>query len=343
MVDLRSDTVTRPTAAMKAAMFEAPLGDDVLGDDPTVARLEERSAELAGKEAALFVPSGTMGNLLAIRCQTRLADEVLLHPDSHPFNYEAGGAAAFAGVQLRTIGGDRGMVDCDAMRDAVRGPDPHFAPARLVCAEDTTNRGGGAVWPLARLDELGEAAHSLGLRAHLDGARVFNAVVASGVPLARRLRAFDSATFCFSKALGAPVGSVLVSDAATIALARRMRKLLGGGMRQSGLLAAAGLYALDHHVERLADDHRRAANLAEALVALGLEVVPPQTNMVYVRVDEAPTWQEALDAEGVLCFATSSSTLRLVLHLDVDDAGVAQTARAFETVAAQRGLTRPGA
>jgi threonine aldolase len=343
IVDLRSDTVTRPRPAMKQAMLDAPLGDDVLGDDPTVQALEARAAALSGKEAALFVPSGTMANLLAIRCQTRLGDEVLLHPDSHPYNYEAGGAAAFAGVQLRTLTGPHGRFSPDAVRAAVRGPDPHFAPAALVCVEDTTNRGGGGVWPLEQLDAVGDTAHALGLRAHVDGARVMNAVVASGVPLSRRVKAFDSVAFCFSKGLGAPVGSVLAADVPTITLARRMRKLLGGGMRQSGMLAAAALYALEHHVERLAEDHARAQTLADGLLALGLRAESPETNMVYVGVEAASEWQDALHERGIWCFATAAARLRLVLHHDVTDAGVEATLTAFRAVRDQRGMTSPGA
>lgn len=328
---------------MKTAMMNAPLGDDVLGDDPTVKRLEARTAELAGKDSALFVPSGTMANLLAIRCHTRLADEVLLHPDSHPINYEAGGAAAFAGVQLRALAGPRGMFTADSVRAALRAPDPHVAPATLVCAEDTTNRGGGAVWPLAQLDDVGRSAHATGLATHLDGARVMNAVVASGVPLERRAHHWDTVSFCFSKGLGAPVGSVLCGPAPLIGLAHRMRKLLGGGMRQSGMLAGAALYALDHHVDRLADDHARAQRLADGLAALGLAVDPPETNMVYVTVDDAAAWQDALEAQGTRCYSTSATHLRLVLHLDVDDAGVDAAVAAFRAVSDQRGSISPGA
>ncbi len=323
IADFRSDTVTRPTAAMKRAMADAPLGDDVLGDDPTVQRLEAVCAERLGKEAALFMPSGTMANLVAIRVNTQPGDEVLMHAGAHPFNYEAGGAAMFAGVQVRPLPGEGGILDLDAARAAIRPDNDHFCPATLLCCEDTANLGGGSVYPLDRLDALSDLAHGRGLRTHLDGARLFNAVVASGVPAARRARGFDTVSICFSKGLGAPVGSVLCGSAAAMKLGRRMRKALGGGMRQSGILAAACLYALEHHVDRLAEDHARARRLAAGLRALGFDLVrAPDTNMVYVTVDDGPAWQDRLDARGVRCFATGPTTLRLVLHLDVDDAGV---------------------
>jgi threonine aldolase len=328
-VDFRSDTVTQPTPAMKAAMTEAPLGDDVLGDDPTVQALEERAAQFAGKEAALFVPSGTMANLLAILVSTRPGDEVLLHRWSHPFNYEAAGAAMVAGVQLSPLDGPRGMLEPATVLAAIRPVDDHCPPAALVSVEDTTNRGGGAVHPLALLDAVGAAARAKGLATHMDGARACNAVVASGIPLARRATAYDSISMCFSKGLGAPAGSVLCADQDRIHVARRRRKMLGGGMRQSGVLAAAALYALEHHVERLADDHRRAATLATGLARLGLKVVPPDTNMVFVEVADAPAWQDRMSELGIRLLAAGPTTLRLVTHLDVDDDGIQAAVQAF--------------
>lgn len=317
IADFRSDTVTQPTAAMKAAMVDAPLGDDVLGDDPTVQALEAACAQLSGKEAALFTPSGTMANLLAIRVSTRPGDEVLMHQGAHPYNYEAAGPAMFAGVQIRTLPGAHGVLDPETVEAAIRPVDDHFAPATLLCIEDTANRGGGTVYPLERLDALNALAHERGLRTHLDGARVFNAVVQSGVSLARRARDFDSLSFCFSKGLGAPVGSVVCGSPSDIAIARRMRKALGGGMRQSGMLAAAALHSLDHHVERLAEDHSHARQLSDGLKGLGFECNSPVTNMVYVTVPDGPGWQDLLDEHGVRCFAVSATELRLVLHLDV--------------------------
>jgi len=332
-IDLRSDTVTQPTRAMRSAMMDAPLGDDVLGDDPSVQRLEAMAAERCGKEAALFTPSGTMANLLAIRVNTQLGDEVLMYDGAHPFNYEAGGAAAFAGVQIRTLPALDGMLSPETLRGAFRPEDDHCAPSQLLSIEDTANRGGGTVHPLPLLDELTDIAHEAGLRTHLDGARVFNAVVQSGVPLARRARGFDTVQFCFSKGLGAPVGSILCGSADAIRLARRMRKALGGGMRQSGLLAAAAAHALEHHVERLAEDHHHAQRLCEGLTEAGFAVKPPETNMVYVTVDDAPRWQDALGERGVLCFWVSPTELRLVTHLDVDGAGIEHAISTFASLA----------
>lgn len=314
---------------MLDAMVASPLGDDVLGDDPTVRRLEAVAAERVAKEAAVFVPSGTMANLLAIRVSTRAGDEVLMHADAHPFNYEAAGAAAFAGVQIRPLAHGRAFLEVDEVVDAIRPPNDHFCPATLLCVEDTTNRGGGAVHDVARLDALTDAAHARDLSTHLDGARLFHAVVASGLDAARRCRGFDTVAFCFSKGLGAPVGSVLCGDRDRIALARRMRKLLGGGMRQSGLLAGAALYALDHHVGRLADDHRRARHLASMLSARAWNVEPVHTNMVYVRTGNAGAVVTRLAEHGVLCFAVAPDRIRLVLHLDIADRDVERAADAF--------------
>lgn len=330
MIDLRSDTVTRPTTAMRTAMANAEVGDDVLGDDPTVKRLEAMAAERAGMEAAIFTPSGSMANLIAITLLTRKGDEVLQEGGSHPFNYEAGGAAAVAGVQIRPLQGQRGLLDVDTVAAAIRREDDHFAPATLLTLEDTANRGGGTVYPLERLHALYGLARFRGLKVHLDGARVFNAVVASGIPLAQRAKGADTLSFCFSKGLGAPVGSVLCGRREDMRTARRIRKMLGGGMRQSGILAAAAIHALEHHVERLAEDHARAARLAEGMRALGLETAPCDTNLLYVHVPDGPALQSTLEAEGVRLLAVGPTTVRLVTHLDVDDAGVTRTLEAFE-------------
>lgn len=334
-VDLRSDTVTRPTPAMLAAMVAAEVGDDVLGDDPTVQALEARAAALSGKEAALFTPSGTMANQIAIRCWTQPGDEVLMEAGGHPFHYEAGAAAVISGVQIRTLPGEAGLLSTEAVAGALRPDDVHCPPTALVILEDTANRGGGTVYPLDLLDAHGALARRLGLRLHLDGARIFNAVVAQGLPLDRLAAPVDSLCFCLSKGLGAPVGSLLCGPADFIRRARRVRKLLGGGMRQAGYLAAAGLHALTHHVDRLAEDHRRARALAAGLQALGLEVAAPPTNMVYVGLPEAlpldaAALARALEERGVRCLPTGPRRLRLVTHLDVDDAGVAAALAAFE-------------
>ena len=327
-VDLRSDTVTRPTKAMLDAMMRAEVGDDVFGDDPTVNRLQELAARRVGKEAALFVPSGTMANQIAIRLHTQPGDEVVMEAGAHPFNWEAGAAATFSGVQIRPVTGTRGVLAVDAVAATFQEPDPHVAPVSLVCVEDTSNAGGGRVYPLERLDALTQLAHERGARAHLDGARAFNSVIASGVPLARRAQGFDTVSFCFSKGLGAPVGSVLCGPKDLIDRAFRIRKALGGGMRQAGFLAAAALHALEHHVDRLREDHVRARVLAAGLREIGIAVEEPETNMIYVTVKDAPAKVAALTAAGVLT-TSSATSIRLVTHLDVDDRGIEQALSAF--------------
>lgn len=328
-VDLRSDTVTRPTEGMLRAMASAEVGDDVFGDDPSVNRLQAMAAELSGKEAALFVPSGTMANQIAIALHTRPGDEVVMEGGAHPFNYEAGGAALISGVQVRPIPGQRGILRADDVETVFRGDNPHFSPVTLVCVEDTANRGGGAVWPVSELDAVAAAAHEQGAATHMDGARVFNAVVHSGVDLARRIQGYDTLSFCLSKGLGCPVGSLLCGPGELIARGIRVRKALGGGMRQAGFLAACGIYALENHIERLAEDHTRAARLAELLMTAGFEVGKPQTNMVYLGVADAPAARDALAERGVAVVAVGPTTLRLVTHLDVDDAGIDVAAQAL--------------
>ncbi len=317
MIDLRSDTVTRPTGAMRKAMAEAEVGDDVFGDDPTVNRLEALCAEISGKEAALFVPSGTMANQIAIRLHTRPGDEVLMESGAHPFNHEAGGAAVISGVQIRTIFGARGILDPAEVQAAIRPPNVHFAPPTLLCVEDTSNRGGGSVHPADRLQDLAELAHKNGLSAHLDGARAFNAGVASGIPLHERYRCYETISFCFSKGLGAPVGSALCGPRDLIETGRRVRKMLGGGMRQAGILAAGALHALTHHIDRLDEDHQLAKSIAEGLLSLGYCVETPETNMVYVPILNAPQAAIELANSGVACIAVAPDRLRLVTHLDV--------------------------
>lgn len=329
MIDLRSDTVTRPCKPMLQAMVTAELGDDVLGDDPTVKALEARAAALSGKEASLFCASGTMANQLAIRCWTEPGDEVLVELGAHPFNYEAAGAAVISGVQIRTLEGKGGLLAPETVFRAIRPANDHFAPARLVMVENTSNRGGGAVYDQDVLDAIGQGTRERGLHSHVDGARGFNACVAANTPLARMCRDYDSIMFCLSKGLGAPVGSMLCGPKPFIAKARRMRKLMGGGMRQSGLLAACGLYALKHNIERLADDHRRARALADGLTAAGFTCTVPDTNMVYVTLPDAPAMQHRLAEQGVACIAVASDSVRLVVHLDVNDQDIQDTLAAF--------------
>lgn len=341
-VDLRSDTVTRPTAAMRAAMASAEVGDDVFGDDPTVQRLEQRVATLAGKEAALFVPSGTMGNQIAVHCHTQPGDEVLLESESHIFLYEQGGLAANSGCLAHIVRGDSGVLPVEALVGAVRGEDDHAARLRLVCAENTHNRHGGTIVPLETWQALAAAAHERDIRVHLDGARLWNASIATGVPIATWAASADSVMMCFSKALGAPVGSILVGTTAFIRAARRTRKRWGGGMRQVGILAAACLHALDHHVERLATDHARARRLAAGLGAQsGVRVPVPETNIVIVEL-ESPALDplavlDALRTQGVWMVPFGARRLRAIVHLDIDDADVERAIAAFASVVQAQG------
>jgi threonine aldolase len=340
VVDLRSDTVTRPTPAMREALARAVVGDDVFDDDPTVHALQDRVAALCGKERALFVPSGTMGNQLAVRSLTAPGDEVLLERDCHIFNYEAGAAAALSGVQLHPLAGSRGGLEAAVVKAAVRRPDVHAPPTRLLCLENTHNRAGGAIVPLDALARTAAAAREAGLSVHLDGARLWNAAVATGVPLERWAAPFDTLMMCFSKGLGAPVGSILAGDRSVLARAHRFRKMFGGGMRQAGILAAACLHALDHHLERLAEDHRRARRLAVlAAAAPGLSADPAavETNIVLIEVAD-PAWDAGsvvagLSERGVRVVPFGPRTLRAVTHLDVDDDAIERAGAALAGLA----------
>lgn len=324
-IDLFSDTTTRPTEGMRRAMAAAEVGDEQRGTDPTVLRLQERVAGLLGKEAALFLPSTTMANQIAIKLHTDPGDEVILEAQSHPVNAEAGGAGLISGVLFRTIPGRRGLFTFEAVKEAIRpSGDPHFSRSRLLCVENTHNMGGGTVWPLELLREVTQGARSLGLALHLDGARLMNASVASGAAPEEIAAPFDTVSFCLSKGLGCPVGGLIAGSRELIAEARRYKQALGGAMRQSGILAAAGLYALDHHVERLADDHRRARRFAEGLAEIpGIEVDPKsvETNMVFFSHRSVPpaALQSALAERGLLLSLGHGGRLRAVTHLDVDD------------------------
>lgn len=325
IIDLRSDTVTRPTPAMRQAMAGAEVGDDVFGDDPTVHRLEERIADLLGKEASVFVPSGTMGNQIALRAHTQPGDEVLVEAQAHIYYYEAGGPAALSGVMCRCLNGRRGIFSGAEVESVLRPADVHFAPTRLVCVENTHNRGGGKVWSLAEVESVANAARRHGLALHLDGARLWNASVASGVAERDYAAPFDTVNVCFSKGLGAPVGSALAGTRELINRARRFRKQFGGGMRQAGILAAGALHALEHHRARLAEDHAHARRLAEALADLPTVNVDPasvETNMVLIRVTagRAPAIAAQLKDHGVWVLPTGPDTLRAVTNLDVSAA-----------------------
>ncbi|OAI40980.1 threonine aldolase [bacterium SCGC AG-212-C10] len=341
MIDLRSDTVSKPGSEMRRAMAEAEVGDDVFGDDPTVNRLEAMAAERVGKEFALYVPSGTMANLLAVMTHTRPGDEIILGSECHIFNYEVGGSARLAGVITHALPNNTdGSLDSGQVAAAIREPNIHASVSGLLCLENTHNRCGGAALPLPVMDELTSVARAKGVPVHLDGARVFNAQAALGVPAARIARDCDSVSFCLSKGLGCPVGSLLCGSREFIQLARRNRKMLGGGMRQVGILAAAGIYALEHNVDRMADDHANAARLANGLRAFDAFVPNrPQSNIVVADIVRGSVdgWLAAFREQGVLAVAFGPSRIRMVTHINVTgediDAALAGVARAAEAVA----------
>jgi len=324
--DLRSDTVTRPTRAMRHAMASADVGDDVYAEDPTVRLLEETVAEMFGRAAALFVPSGTMGNQICLRVLVPAADEVLCDAEAHVVTYEGGGAAQHGGIQTRTLVAERGLLDPDAVAAQIRPEGYATVPTRALAVEQTHNRGGGAVYPVDLLARLRDVAVSAGAAFHCDGARIWNAHVASGVPLPAYGGLFDTLSVCLSKGLGAPVGSLVVGEQAHVDVARVLRRRLGGGMRQAGVLAAAGLVAVRDHVERLAEDHARAQALAVALADAAPGLVDPglvETNIVTLDLAGRAVGARELAAkaagDGVLLGVLSSTRVRMVTHLDVDD------------------------
>ena len=343
-IDLRSDTVTRPTPAMREAMMAAPLGDDVLGDEPTVQALEAKVAALLGKDAALFVPSGTMANQLAIRAVCEHGDEIIAHRDSHIIQYETGAPAALSGCMIAPLEGPGGLFEPSQVRAAIRPKDQHAPVSRMLVLENTHNKGGGTVWPVERLSAVAAEGRACGLHVHIDGARLMNACVAAGVAPTRFTSSVDSVSLCFSKGLGAPVGSALAGSAALVQRARRFRKMFGGAMRQSGILAAAAIHALDHHVARLADDHanaRRLARLVAGIPGISLEGTPDAipTNMVFFTVAPALGSSQEFCARlahhGVAAIGMGASRVRMVTHLDVtaadiDRAGAAIAAAAKE-------------
>ncbi len=329
MIDLRSDTVTRPTSAMRQAMAAAEVGDDVLGDDPTVVALERRTAELLGKEAACYMPSGTMTNQVALRVHTEPGDEVLLEASAHVYLFEAGGPAALSGVMCRLIPGQRGVFTAADVRAALRPSNVHFPPSKLVCVENTHNVGGGSIWPVETVAEVEAAAREAGLRMHLDGARLWNAAAATGISERAYASHFDSVSVCFSKGLGAPVGSALAGTRALIDRARRFRKQFGGGMRQAGVIAAGALYALEHHRSRLVEDHANAKLLAEGIAAMpgvSIDAATVQTNIVFFEVTAMPAVELAdrLSRAGVLMLARGTR-IRALTHLDVSRDQIAET------------------
>ncbi len=343
MIDLRSDTVTRPTEGMRRAMYEAELGDDVLGDDPTVIRLQERVAALLGHEAACFVPTGTMANQTAIRAHTEPGDEVIAHEDSHIIHYETGSPAALSGVMIRPLRGPLGQFEAGDVSEAVRPAQHHYPASRMLVVENTHNRGGGSVWAMDRLERVVGAARASGLKCHLDGARLWNACCATGIKASAYASMFDSVSCCFSKGLGTPAGSVVAGSRRVIERVHRFRKMFGGTMRQTGVLAGAALYALDHHVERLSEDHAHARALEAGLRELpGVSIaMPVVTNMVFI--DLAPALGTAaevcakLKGQGVLALPNLPRRIRFVLHLDVSRA---QVDRAIEAIAGAVGARK---
>ncbi len=333
-IDLRSDTVTKPSPGMRDAMRDAEVGDDVYGEDPTVNRLQAAVAEMFGKDAALFVPSGTMGNEICIKCFTGPGDEIIAGEDSHIVVYETGGPGLLSGVQIQTVPTDRGVLDPGRVRAAIR-PDAYYFPrTTLVCVENTHGRSGGSVYPIERLRELWLLTRDSGLRLHMDGARIWNASVASGIPPADYARYADSLLVCFSKGLGAPVGSMIVSDRKTIETARKYRKIFGGGMRQAGILAAAAEYAITNNLPRLAEDHEKASIFCAAIRKSGKLDLPTdsvQTNMVIFDISSTGRSRDdfltLLAKNGVLLTPEKEQSVRAVMHLDVSLEDAAMAAR----------------
>jgi threonine aldolase len=334
IVDLRSDTVTRPSPGMRRAMADAEVGDDVFGDDPTVHRLQDHAAALLGMEAALFLPTGTMANLVAFLSQTRPGDTIILSESAHPFHYESGNLAMVAGLMTRPVADPLGKMTAEQVAEQiVQTRDPHYSQTTLVALENTTNRGGGAYYQYYEMESIAQLCRNRGLRLHCDGARLFNACAASNIEPEYCVSGCDTVSFCLSKGLGAPAGSLLVGARDTIARALRFRKMLGGGMRQSGILAAAGLYALENHVSDLEEDHRRARDFRRALEAEGVNfALPSPTNILYIETNDPSGDIKELSERGVLAMAAGTNRIRAVFHRDIDDAGLDHAVDAFKEV-----------
>jgi threonine aldolase len=317
MIDLRSDTVTQPTPDMLKAMCSAPLGDDVLGDDPSIHALEEMIADIMGTETALFVPSGTMSNQIAIWLQTSKGSAIAIEEDAHIYHYEAAAPALLSGVRMKTITGQHGIMSPQALKTVFPPDDPHFSPITMVCLEDTANRGGGTVYPMETIDSIHRIARQHNAAFHLDGARIFNAVIASGISAKERVQHFDTISVCFSKGLGAPVGSALCMPTSMKRDAIRIRKMLGGGMRQSGLLAAAAEYALKNNIVKMEQDHHNARLFALGLSQTDLHVQAPQSNMVYFSHPQAASFVQQLKERNVWMMALGPTMIRAVFHLGI--------------------------
>jgi len=329
LIDLRSDTVTRPTLEMRKAMVDAPVGDDLLGDDPTVIKLQEKVAKILGKDSSLFVPSGTMANQIAIRCHTEAGDEIMMEATSHPFLYEAGALGGICGVQTQLLSGERGLLKPEHIENAIRPKHAYAPPSKLVILENTHNQGGGTIYPLSLIQEIRKVCQSHEISMHLDGARLWNACVATGHAPAEYAQYFESVSVCLSKGLGAPVGSLIAGSQKLIERALRFRKMFGGAMRQSGILAAAGIYAMDHHFERLREDHENAKYFANELAKISnivVDVNEVETNIVYFGTrDRSPKWvEQELKNKGVLVFAIRKNQVRAITHLDVNRSQINQ-------------------
>lgn len=337
IIDFRSDTVTKPTAGMLEAMMKARVGDDVFGEDPSINELEAMAAEMFGMEAGLFCPSGTMTNQVAIKCHTRPGDEVICDESSHIYQYEGGGIASNSGASVKLLYGDRGRISADQVRAAIQPDDPHRAHTSLVSLENTSNRGGGSCYDLDEIKKIQELCKEKGLAFHLDGARLWNAMVARKENPKQYGESFDSISVCLSKSLGCPVGSLLLGTKTFISKARRVRKAFGGGMRQAGFLAAAGIYALEHHIDRLAADHINAGRIAASIEARPFvkKVLPVETNIIIFELNDgtgAPGLVAKLKEQNILGYAISPERVRLVVHLGISDEMTERTIKVFQTM-----------
>ena len=339
LIDLRSDTVTRPTPGMRRAIAEAEVGDDMTGDDPTVNRLEARICELLGKPAAVYACSGTQSNQMAVRAHCHSGDELLIEEHGHIANWEAGGAAVLSGVSVKTLRGDHGRIDVSDLAGKIRPDNQHYCTTRLVCIENTTNHGGGRVYPLPQVERVSAWTKAHGLLLHADGARLFNACMSSGYSLKEFAQHVDSVSLCFSKGLGCPMGSILVGEPDVIHRARRARKLFGGALRQAGMMAAAAIYALDHHVDRLVEDHVHARQFAEEIAhipGIGIDVSAIETNLVFFEIDPAFGTAASVAAQlrerNVNVYATGPQRIRACTHLDVTAADLLRAAKVLREV-----------
>ena len=337
MIDFRSDTVTQPTMKMKEIMLNAPLGDDVFSDDPSINLLEEKVAEMFGKEGALFCPSGTMTNQIAINVHTIPGDDVICDKLSHIYNYEGGGIAKNSGASVRLLEGDSGLFTADMVKASINPDDIHLPISRLVSAENTCNKGGGVIWDSSELERIAILCKKNGLSFHLDGARLFNALVETRETTESVGNTFDSISICLSKGLGCPIGSLLIGDAQFIHQSRRVRKVLGGGMRQAGMLAAAGIYALDYHLDKLKEDHEKAKEIANVLANCGWvkSVIPCQTNIIVVELNDNVDQMKILDklkSKGLLTIGFGVGKIRFVTHLNISNAMVEDAKQILKTL-----------